>query len=151
MTLTALLDIPGVEDVIATSDTLFVITTGTQTPTIYSDKAVEYIRPQDLLVHKQLGDILSGESVLHGGRLHLQTMILYEYDAKKATASNRQSLSHELFGTGGRKSLVEAVGGRRVGKTAFIVPLTAQEEVEALLKARDARIMKTRIACEVKK
>lgn len=143
MMLSGLLKQPSVIDIITTEDTIYVITDGNSKkdlPLIVSDLRIEVVQTKDLLYHKELKQILTGESVRRNksvkkgtSKKRFEKYILYEYDVSKLEPSKKQKFSHELNGTGGRKSKIDSLNGTRMGKGVLLVPKQGQAELELFL------------------
>jgi len=55
--------------------------------------------------------------------------ILLIYNLKGIDNTTKQSFTHSLFGSGGRKSYLTDVGGYRVGRNAVIVPYSKKAAI----------------------
>jgi hypothetical protein len=58
--------------------------------------------------------------------------VLFTYSLHHLPATQKQVFSHVLAGTGGRKGLLTAWHGQKIGKSAFLVPQTAEQTVIAV-------------------
>lgn len=148
MSLRELLKRDDVIDVVQNKEAIYVLTRAhAELPPIYSDRRVEIVASESLHIHPERLAILAGESLKHGTK-GLQERIIYTYDLANSTARQKQTLAHKLYGTGGRKSLLDAVGGTRLGRGSFMIPADVQETIEELLDEQQARYEKRRILLE---
>ena len=141
MTHKELLSVPGIVDVILTVDTLFIIYTK-KPPKIYSDLKIVEIPLHRLYLSSHLGELIGGVSLRYGplGELNgLIQAVLYEYSLKHLKIPDKQAVSHLLNGTGGRKSIIDRVRGRKVGRSALMVPTEAQKDIEQFFKEHSCK------------
>ena len=147
MTYKDLLDIPGVEDVVLTKEVAYVIT-NKKPPKIFADREVVEVPLKKLHVSEHLKDILGGESLRYGSvaqHTSIRNATLYEYSLKKLKPSDKQAVSHLLNGTGGRNSIIERMGGRKVGRSAMMIPPAAEKDIERFLDAHSCEWRKQAI------
>jgi len=131
MDVSSLLELPGVEDVITTSHALYVLCNNKDTPPIYSDKRVVKLLAGEILSHPDLLVMLQGESMKTGVLRHqFSKKILYEYSLSALNAQEKQTISHTLAGTGGRKSMLLALGGTRLGRGVVLLPAERENELD---------------------
>lgn len=150
MDLSLLLKLPGVDDIIITDDSLYVIGDPSPRPVIYTDKQLLFISLQAVLASPHLLSLLQGKSIKHERvlREHLTTQTLYEYSLTQLEPSEKQTVSHLLSGTGGRNSLLKELGGRRLGRGVVLIPEHGQHKLETFFDTHSVAYTKTRLYTE---
>lgn len=65
----------------------------------------------------------------------LEPWIIFTYELNALSATKKQTFSHALSGTGGRKGLLIAWRGQKLGRSAFILPVEYEKEATAFLNS----------------
>lgn len=138
----SLLKHPSVLDVRMTDSDIYVLVTKSDTlPIIASDKRVHILNPIDLqgrqglafIAAKRIGDDHSGVS----------QQVLIEYDLQDVLVTDKQQISHQLSGTGGRSSMLKSLGGKKVGRGAVLIPSQNAGTLQSFLQEKGANVTTT--------
>ncbi|MBS3166894.1 nucleotidyltransferase domain-containing protein [Candidatus Woesearchaeota archaeon] len=73
--------------------------------------------------NKSISDILS-----------IKPYFLFQYELKNLDKTKKESFSHSLYGTGGRKSFLVEVKGEKAGKNSILIPLATSEELRSFFE-----------------
>jgi len=77
--------------------------------------------------------IHEGYSLKHNAMLSniigIKPNFLFEYELDKLDKTNKQTFSHALYGTGGRKSFLKSIKGTKLGNKKVLVPFDKSEEI----------------------
>lgn len=149
MDLDALLALPEIEDVIITATALYIVTSTRTPPTIYSDKQLIFIHPTKLLQSPHLLELLQGVSKKHPDNKRLRATLLYTYSFDGLDQNTKQTISHTLNGTGGRKSLLDELQGERIGRGALLLPQQHKKALETFFDEHNVTYAKRKLYEEV--
>lgn len=69
----------------------------------------------------------------------LRAWLVFTYSLEELTPTQKQTMSHALSGTAGRSGVLASWQGRKLGRSAFMVPKAAESEAVAFLNHWRAR------------
>ena len=79
-----------------------------------------------------------------------EKLLLYSYDLKGLSPIKKQSLTHALYGSGGRRGVIIETEGYRVGRNNILVPLEKEKLLDEFFETWGLKPLKLRIQIERK-
>lgn len=138
----SLLKHPSVLDVRMTETDIYILVTRSDgLPVIASDKHIHILEPEDLQGGKGLAFIAAPRVGDEGSTVSQQ--ILIEYDLQNVSTSEKQQISHQLSGTGGRSSMLKNLRGKKVGRGAVLIPFENAQALQSFLHEKGATLTTT--------
>ena len=75
----------------------------------------------------------------------LVALLLYTYNLKGIEPIKKQSFTHALYGTGGRKSVLKEIGGYKIGRNSVVIPLEKQRVLDEFFSVWNIKPLKIMI------
>ena len=66
--------------------------------------------------------------------LSIKPYFLFQYELKNLDKTKKESFSHSLYGTGGRKSFLAEFKGERAGRNSILMPADSSEELRSFFE-----------------
>ncbi|MCD6589797.1 hypothetical protein J7K74_01260 [Candidatus Woesearchaeota archaeon] len=79
-----------------------------------------------------------------------ETLLLYSYDLKGLPSIKKQSLTHALYGSGGRRGVIIEAKGYRIGRNNILIPLDKEKLLDEFFETWGLKPLKIMIQIERK-
>ncbi len=75
----------------------------------------------------------------------MSNFLIYTYDLKGIEPIKKQSFTHSLYGTGGRKSFLKELKGYKLGRNTILVPKNKEKETDSFFNTWKIKPIKIEI------